>query len=75
MDEVFESLEIHVQTLSSEDFKVFRDLPIKEKYLFSPYLDPSFPSHDLHTLESYFHRDKNSYLQLRLLSKATDNHL
>jgi len=51
MSDLFERLELHVQTLSTEDFRVFRDLPIKEKYLFSPYLDTSFQSGDLKCLE------------------------
>ena len=60
--DLFETLELNVQTLSVEDFKVFRDLPVQNKYLFSPYLDPSFPPSDLKAIEPYFKGDKNSYL-------------
>jgi hypothetical protein len=71
--EPFEYLELHIQTLSVEDFKIFRDLPIKEKYLFSPYLDPSFGPSDLEALQNYYKGDKNSFLQLRVTKLADLN--
>jgi hypothetical protein len=60
--DLFETLELNLQTLSVEDFKIFRDLPVQNKYLFSPYLDPSFSASDLKAIEPYFKGDKNSYL-------------